>query len=227
MKGLIFSCLLLLKLVAAYKTCINPSAFQVRITQRWLVDDDDTPKLSFVDDTKPKVMIRTLEEIEQENKARTQLPRKPKPISKPISSTFGSMNADQVKETAFSKYYRGMPVANKQRVQKKEDLNGIQPAIPLVFSSVPALMAYGLWQASIYLATHFAIDFVDSEVYPVQRLAVVSRNIVVGLFTLASGFSGVISIGLFLLGIAVAIGVAKGELDPNASPSTTAKDKKL
>ena len=37
----------------------------------------------------------------------------------------------------------------------------------------------------------------------------------VGITTLASGFTGVISIGLFLLGITVAIGVAKGELDPN------------
>ena len=36
-----------------------------------------------------------------------------------------------------------------------------------------------------------------------------------GMSTLATGFCGVISLGLVLLGIAVTVGVAKGELDPN------------
>jgi hypothetical protein len=39
---------------------------------------------------------------------------------------------------------------------------------------------------------------------------------VLGMSTLATGFCGVISLGgLVLLGIAVTVGVAKGELDPN------------
>ena len=46
----------------------------------------------------------------------------------------------------------------------------------------------------------------------------------VGITTLASGFTGVISIGLFLLGVTVAIGVAKGELDPNNEKVEEKKD---
>jgi hypothetical protein len=49
----------------------------------------------------------------------------------------------------------------------------------------------------------------------------------VGITTLASGFTGVISIGLFLLGITVAIGVAKGELDPNNEKIPDKKEETL
>jgi len=104
--------------------------------------------------------------------------------------------------------------------QKKEDLNGINPITPLFFSAVPAAMAFVGWQVSRYLTANFAIQFVDSDIYPVQRLAIVARNVVVGITTLATGFSGVVSLGLFLLGIAVAIGVLKGELDPKAELSS-------
>ena len=97
---------------------------------------------------------------------------------------------------------------------RQEDLNGINPITPIVFSTVAISMCYIAWQISAYLSAHFAIDYVTSDIYPVQRLAIVSRNIVVGLSTLASGFSGVIAVGLILLGITVGVGVAKGELDP-------------
>ena len=52
--------------------------------------------------------------------------------------------------------------------------------------------------------------------YPIQRGAVVARNLVVGISSLATGFTGVVGLGLLAMGIAVAIGVAKGELDPSA-----------
>lgn len=71
------------------------------------------------------------------------------------------------------------------------------------------------WKLSNYLSAHFAINFVTSEFYPVQRLAIVARNVIVGITTLGTGFSGLIAMGLLALGVAVSIGVAKGELDPN------------
>ena len=48
----------------------------------------------------------------------------------------------------------------------------------------------------------------------------VARNLVVGISSLATGFTGVIGVGLLAMGIAVAIGVAKGELDPSAENVT-------
>jgi hypothetical protein len=70
--------------------------------------------------------------------------------------------------------------------QKLEDLNGIEPLRPLQFSVVALLMAAIGWQITSFLSGHFAIGFVDSNVYPMQRLAVVARNIVVGIMTLGS-----------------------------------------
>ena len=50
-----------------------------------------------------------------------------------------------------------------------------------------------------------------------------------GMSTLATGFCAVVSLGLVLLGIAVSIGVFKGELDPNRKreESQLDKDKEL
>lgn len=62
----------------------------------------------------------------------------------------------------------------------------------------------------------FAVQFIDeSNPYPVQRAAIVARNLVVGLSALASGFTGVVAVGLFAMGCVVGVGVLKGELDPN------------
>ena len=129
--------------------------------------------------------------------------------------------------------------------QKLEDLNGIEPSRPLQFSIVAALMAVIGWQITSFLSSHFAIEFVDSEIYPMQRIAIVARNIVVGIMTLGkrfcvyillkclacvtylcniegTTFSGVIAIGLVFLSVRVALGVSKGELDPNKPVEDTA-----
>jgi hypothetical protein len=72
------------------------------------------------------------------------------------------------------------------------------------------------------IAEYFALHPIDDEttVYFVARIQAVVRNIVMGGFALASGFCGVTGIGILLLGIRVAYGVAKGELDPTPLPST-------
>ena len=104
--------------------------------------------------------------------------------------------------------------------RRTEDLNGINPVTTILFSAFPALASYGLATLSSFLAGHFAVDYLSSELYPVQRLAIVARNLVVGLVTLGAGFCGIIGLGLFALGVTVAVGVAKGELDPNADTPT-------
>jgi hypothetical protein len=40
------------------------------------------------------------------------------------------------------------------------------------------------------------------------------RNVIIAIVSLASGFFGVTGLGIFLLGVRVAYGVATGELDP-------------
>jgi hypothetical protein len=113
---------------------------------------------------------------------------------------------------------------SKKIVMKKEDLNGISPFKPITFAVVSATMAYVLWVLSVWFAGHFAVQFIDPEktAYPVYRLAVFSRNIVVGVCTLGAGFSGIITLGLTLLSGRIAIGIFNGELDPNgeATPYT-------
>lgn len=82
------------------------------------------------------------------------------------------------------------------------------------------------WKASVYLTENFAIQFLDPtrNPYPVQRVAIVGRNLVVGLSTLAAGFSGVVALGMIAMGLVVAVGVMKGELNPNIDTNQSRKN---
>ena len=99
-------------------------------------------------------------------------------------------------------------------IQEAQNLNGVNPIAALVGSTFALASAGGLWILTTYLATFFAMHPVTTDVYFVQRVSGVFRNIVMGLSSLASGFFGVTGLGLFLLGIRVAYGVLTGELDP-------------
>jgi hypothetical protein len=69
--------------------------------------------------------------------------------------------------------------------KRTEDLNGINPATTILFSAFPAVVCYLLTNLTTYLTAHFAVQFLSSDLYPVQRLAIVVRNLVVGLTTYA------------------------------------------
>jgi hypothetical protein len=99
-------------------------------------------------------------------------------------------------------------------IQEAQNLNGVNPVVALAGSTFALASAGGLWILTTYLATFFALHPVTTDIYFVQRVSGLFRNIVMGLSSLASGFFGVTGLGLFLLGIRVAIGVMKGELDP-------------
>lgn len=162
-------------------------------------EDNDGPKISIRDFDKEK---RDLEEAN-----RRLAPLKPSPIKQ--TSVFGSLDiTKKLQQSAKT------PSASSNRLNKIEDLNGIDPITSFFFAFFPLGMSYFGWQLSVYLAEHFAIQFVDSEIYPVQRFTIVARNLVVGMSSLATGFCGVVSLGLFLLSIRVGYGVLRGELDP-------------
>ena len=129
------------------------------------------------------------------------------------SATFGGMSIDDLQSRMQESPYRAQSWDDLP--DQKEDLNGINPVTTIAFSVLPMGMCYLLVQVTSWLSEHFAIDQVDSDIYPVQRGAVVARNLVVGISSLATGFTGVVGVGLLAMGIAVAVGVTKGELDPN------------
>jgi hypothetical protein len=99
-------------------------------------------------------------------------------------------------------------------IEEARNLNGVNPLVTLGGSMFALAAAGGLWALTFFLAEYFALHPIDSDVYFVTRVTAVFRNIVIGLVSLASGFFGVTGMGIFMLGVRVAYGVAKGELDP-------------
>ena len=64
----------------------------------------------------------------------------------------------------------------------------------------------------------------ETDLYFAQRLADVFRNAVMGVSSLASGFFGIIGLGIFVLGLRVAYGVATGEVDPTPIKQPKSED---
>ena len=200
-------------------------------------DDSDRPMLSMpAENDGPRINVR--EKVEG-----TQVKDQMRKVGYESSSTTSGFNTDRLfmdeedkkkrdaQKAAGSATFGGMTIDNLQsRMQdspyqakswddlpdQKEDLNGINPVTTIAFSVLPMAMCYGLVLLTKWLSEHFAIDQIDSSIYPIQRGAVVARNLVVGIASLATGFTGVVGLGLLAMGIVVAVGVAKGELDPSA-----------
>lgn len=202
-------------------------------------DDDERPRMSMAEDSMEKrMLVKPLEETASKDtstkssstsyssfapsakSSNRKEDGEEKDSSGPSrrAATFGSMSIEDLKGRMVEpagpmKSWADLP-------QRPEDLNGINPVTTIVFSLLPAAASFALIQLSNYLSAHFAVQMLTSELYPVQRLAVVVRNLVVGLATLAGGFCGIISVGLLALGVTVAVGVAKGELDPAKDNAT-------
>lgn len=193
--------------------------------------DDNDLLLSPDDDLKPKFGVKSLDEITDRRQVESRGTSRPRPTTPDeiraessleqkgrYSKVFNKVNFDDLYERSGGKSKRDI------RNVKKEDLNGIEPYKPFLFAILPGLFCLVGFEVSKYLAGHFVVAFVDSDLYPVQRIAIVSRNLIVGIVTLASGFSGVVSLGLFCMGVAVTLGVVKGELDPKKKDNEDDKD---
>lgn len=111
-----------------------------------------------------------------------------------------------------------MPTDDQKRiVQTDVDLNGIDYSTAILGSFPTAALSYGAWIFTGKAAEYFVTHPVETEFYPVQRLAIAVQTVTVGLSSLAAGIFGCTALGLFFLGLRVAAGVASGELDPTAA----------
>ena len=107
----------------------------------------------------------------------------------------------------------------KAAIEEARNLNGVNPVVTGVASVLALATAFGLWKATTALGIFFATHPVESDWYVVQRSTSVFRNVAIGLVSLGAGFCGVTGLGILLLTGRVAIGVAKGELDPTPLPT--------
>uniref|UniRef100_A0A7S4N355 Uncharacterized protein n=1 Tax=Odontella aurita TaxID=265563 RepID=A0A7S4N355_9STRA len=103
----------------------------------------------------------------------------------------------------------------QKSIEEARNLNGVNPLVALGGAVFALGMAALLWSGTGFLGDWFLTHPVgDDAPYAFVRATAVFRNAVMGLSSLASGFAGVTGLGLFLLGVRVAYGVATGELDP-------------
>ena len=99
-------------------------------------------------------------------------------------------------------------------IARARDLNGVNPGVALAGSAFALAVAGGLWALTNFLVEYFVLHPVESDTFVVERVTAVMRNVIIAIVSLASGFFGVTGLGIFLLGVRVAYGVATGELDP-------------
>lgn len=139
------------------------------------------------------------------------------------SSGLGRRLRDRLSDRIAAQEAQVEPVPRedqKRIVTQTQDLNGIDP-VTCVLGSVPvAGLSYGFWTLTGAAAEWFVTHPIESEFYPVQRLGIAFQTAVVGLSSLAAGIFGFTALGIFLLGLRVFVGIAKGELDPNKAATT-------
>jgi hypothetical protein len=110
----------------------------------------------------------------------------------------------------------------QRAIDEARDLNGVDPLSTLAGSLFALGVAGALWALTSSVAEFFASHPPQpTDLYVVQRATAVFRNVVIGMFALASGFFGVTGVGILLLAARVAVGVAKGDLDPKSGASSS------
>ena len=82
---------------------------------------------------------------------------------------------------------------------------------------VAAVIAYALYNMTASIAHVFATKPVHSDNFTVRRIASAVRTLVIGLATMGTGIFSLAALGLFGLGIQVAIQRLKGDNPPSPS----------
>lgn len=139
------------------------------------------------------------------------------------SSQSSSSSSKKNRLTEVTSYFKSSKTDAERRaaIAEAQNLNGVNPLSTLFGALFALACSVGLWIGTQALVTYFALHPPDSDIYFVERVTLVSRNVVMGLAALASGFFGVTGIGILLLAIRVGYGVITGELDPTPISPTT------
>jgi hypothetical protein len=177
-------------------------------------DDEPTATTAAIGTVNQRLLaeLEAARDLEQNGPRSTVIP-----IPKAVTTIFGAnRKTDEERRAAIA---------------EARDLNGVNPVTALLGSTVALAGCVAFWQLTDTLAEYFALHPDDpNQFYVVSRIAVVVRNVAIGLSALASGFFGVTGLGILMLGLRVAYGVVTGELDPtpkvqkNESTTATGKD---
>ncbi|CAN8063993.1 unnamed protein product [Agarophyton chilense] len=93
------------------------------------------------------------------------------------------------------------------------DISTVNPFNALIGAVGAAAISYAAWTALIFAASFFTSHPMDAQIYVVQRLGAIVRTSLVCLLALASGISGVTSLGLFMLTLRTAYAKISAEFD--------------
>lgn len=110
------------------------------------------------------------------------------------------------------------------------DISGVNPASAFLGAAGAAICSYAAWYMLNSTIRFAVLHPMDEQIYIVQRVTTVIRTALVSLFALASGFSGVTSLGLTLLGLRTSYAAITGEFvkssksKPSPKPSKNEKD---
>lgn len=99
---------------------------------------------------------------------------------------------------------------------EEQDLNGIKPRDLVVGAATYSAAAVVAWAFTNGVAVFFANKDFSESAYFVQRLSSVAKNVLVATGALGVGVSSIAAAGQLALAVRIWIGIANGELDPNA-----------
>ena len=104
----------------------------------------------------------------------------------PTSAVFGSMSIEDLKGR-MQETDGNINMSWDDLPDRTEDLNGINPFTTTLFSVFPIIGSIAFFKATVWLSQHFAIDYVDSEVYPVQVSVPLNFSIMLASYVIWSG----------------------------------------
>lgn len=94
---------------------------------------------------------------------------------------------------------------------KAMDISRVNPLSAFAGAAGAAAMSYGAWVGLGYIVAFFTAHPLDDNIYVVQRISAVVRTVLVCLFALGSGVSGVTGLGLLMLGFRTSFAAVTGE----------------
>lgn len=89
--------------------------------------------------------------------------------------------------------------------REEVDVSDVNPVQSVLSGAAALASAYVFWLGVGFASDAFDAHPIDSEFYPVMRISMVMRTIVLGAGTLLSGITGFAGVGLVVLGAKVAL----------------------